>query len=168
MAAPAEHGSVLKLEPKAEGIETAGAAAAKVPKSVQIARDALGKLTRSADDLKKVPPGTLNTLQTTLRKSMSTQDKDKWSTLAPDERREWIAQFITDPSACRRSGYTTTKAVDSRMSEDGEEWVLQSTLAGPLWLNDKETAHILCDSGDLESRPSTYPSLAQKGMKEFK
>ena len=56
---------------------------------------------------------------------------------------------------------------EERQSSE-EVWLTQDMLAGPTWLNSAEHAKLLCNSGDLDSRKHSLPSLAAAGVLEYR
>ena len=76
-----------------------------------------------------------------------------------------------DVAICVRSrtGVTTgfnTLAVTKKETERNEsEWMLEEQVGDAL--KNPALGKLLCQSGDLDSRPSKWPSLADKGIKEF-
>ena len=84
-----------------------------------------------------------------------------------EERGSWLAQYVLDPQTATCLGFNSTIAFHTAKKKGKSGWVTEAQLAGPLYLNDKAAAKTLCESGDLESRPHEYASLASEGHKQY-
>ena len=84
-----------------------------------------------------------------------------------DEKRQWLAKFMLDPSCATLRGRNT----NSKETEDVEGvdfvWITKDTMAGPSYLNNAVTADLV--SADCASRPySRSESAAAAGVLEYK
>ena len=141
----------------------------KVPKAVQAARDFLGDSAITGAAIAQLPSKTCNSLGVAFRASLSEPDRIKYSQLTTHEsRREWIAQFVGDPNLGKKQGYNTFEALDSRKSIEDEEFLTEEQIASSAWLNSAANAKVLCESGELPSRPSRFKCLADQGVKEYR
>ena len=140
----------------------------KIPKQVELARAALNGKEVTADNLKAAMSSKdLNNLASSFRNSMTPAVKDEYKQLKSDsDRRAWLAQYVVDPKQATTTGFNRTTAVNEQMKEGAGQWLHESEIGGPRFLNDPEAARILCESGELESRPSEYESLAKVGKKQ--
>ena len=86
----------------------------KVPKAVARAREALKArgLDPSGQNLKQaLPKEDLNRLASTFRGAMSEEAKAGYQQLGTDaDRRNWIAQYVIDPSCAQTKGFNKTTA----------------------------------------------------------
>ena len=81
------------------------------------------------------------------------------------ERRDWLASFIID-SSCGSCEATASTTVSKSNVEQGEgQWVTESQLAGPLFLNDAQHATVTVKR--LISRPHEDPELAADDVKQY-
>ena len=144
-----------------------------LPKAVASVRSTLLERGVSLEGLsaKKVyetlDPKEVNKLATSFRNTMSAAARQAYKEVSPADRREWLAQYIVDPQLGTSVGFTQTEATNSRLSTAKEAWITEAEMGGPLWLNDTQAAKILCESGELPSRPHERPCLAAKGMLQF-
>ena len=84
-----------------------------------------------------------------------------------DEKRQWLARFMLDPSCAGLKGRNTF----AKETEDVEGvdfvWITKDTMAGPSYLNNAVTADLAC--ADCASRPySRSESAASAGVLEYK
>ena len=145
------------------------ASSVALPKAVQIAREALGvKEEYSPDDIKNLPRKEKKALGTALKRSLSESQAKEYKELKTDkERHDWFAVFLSDPEAGSKRGFNRHVAYSDKGTIDDEEWILESTLAGPDWLNSAELAKILVDSKELPEQASKYKCFADKGILEY-
>ena len=141
----------------------------KVPKAVQQARDALRGMEINADTIKKILSAKdYNNLCCNFRNQMSASVKSEYKALSGDEeRRNWIAQYVLDPHTTVASGFNKTTAYIGNETLKEYRWLHESEIASEQFLNSKEMAAMLTKSGELESRPSEFPSLAAEGYKQY-
>ena len=149
-------------------MEGNGTPQSKIPKAIVVARQFVGSGNVAVSDLDKIPKNTYSIIGTQFRASLTQAQKEKYKTMPAEARRGWIAQFISDPQIGKKRGFHEVKATDSKKTVDEEHWLLETQLASPAWFNSDTLAHLLCESGELESRPSKYEVFAKKGLKEFK
>ena len=111
----------------------------KVPKSVLAARQFIGGDITAASIL-KIPTGERNKLGVAFRKALTDKQKDEYKELATDElRREWMAQWVCDPTIGKKRGFSSTTVENKQHNVDREQFLLESQIAGPSWLNDKDS-----------------------------
>ena len=120
-----------------------------------------------ADLYKNMDPKEVNKLASGFRNAMTPQARAAYKEVSTADRRDWLAQYLVDPEQGTSVGFTTTAAVNSRMAQSTEAWITQAEMGGPQWLNDTSQAKVLCDSGELQSRPHERPCLAAAGVLQF-
>ena len=144
----------------------------KAPKAVMLAREALKMLNLevTGDNLKAVlNPKELNVLATAIRSSMSEQVKSDYKKLNTDEeRRQWIAQFVLDPTISTTEGFNGTLAYKQEGTIDEDVWLTEEQLGSASYLNSVSQASQIVKVGELESRPHELACLAQAGIKQYK
>jgi len=140
----------------------------KVPKAVCRARETLGQLGLdiTGGNLKKLPKDDLNKLATSFRAALADEARSGYKQLQSDaERRDWLAQYILDPEIAACRGFNSTSSFTAQSKKGSSKWLTEAQIS--TLLSDPSSAAILCESGDLESRPHEYPSLAAKGVKQY-
>ena len=142
---------------------------AKVPKPVLDVREKLAGMEINADTLKNnLSKADLNKLGNNFRSRMNTEARNAYNKLITDEqRRARLAQYVIDPASANCTGTNETKVHASKEQRDDAGWLHECQIAGPNYMNDKELAHLLCESGELESRASEYPCFANKGLTQY-
>ena len=109
---------------------------AKLPKPVQMARDALlakGITDVTADSLKAaLSAKQYNALCNSFRTTMTPNTKKMYSGLRTDmERRAWVAQYVVDPETACCQGYNRVEAINEKTQQGTEQWLHESEIAGP-------------------------------------
>ena len=110
----------------------------------------------------------MNNLSNNFRKHLSSEQKAQHAKLSRDEKRRWLLQWVIDPETCSREGFNRSVAYNSDENISDAQWITNEQLAGPHYLNSLAHAEIITAAGDLEEQPSRYPSLASKGIKEYR
>ena len=106
--------------------------------------------------------------QCQLQNSMKGAPKEKYKSLETDEqRREYVAHYIMAPDVAVNEGFNRTTVKDEEVNESATQFLTESQLAGPQWLNDAAQARILCASNYLDDRPHELPPLAAEGIKQY-
>ena len=143
----------------------------KFPKAV---KDLHGKLDMTKGDVN------LSMIKTTLgkagynnftnnfRNSLSEMDRGQYNARSPREEEDWVLQWALDPVACKTSGFNKKCACRDEGSLEDEGWYTVDQLGSARWFNNPGHAKLVCDSGELESRPSRFKALADTGVKEFR
>ena len=99
---------------------------------------------------------------------MSPSVRGDYTKLKTDaDRRSWLAQYVMDPKTATSTGFNRTTAVNSSMKVGNGQWLHESEIGGPRFLNDSKAAAVLCGSGELDARDSEFESLAKQGWKQF-
>ena len=144
----------------------------KVPKCVQRLHEVVGEeglAGLNPQKLRKLlSPKEYNNFANNFRLSLNGEQKSDYKQLSKQEQESWLCQWALDPQACKHEGYNTNFVFSQEMKVADTNWVLQSVLEGPNYLNDKIAVQALIDAGELESRPCKYQSLAAKGYMEYK
>ena len=87
------------------------------------------------------------------RSALSVQQKQEYKLLQSDEeRRDYVAKFVLDPQEFKGKGTNSIKTVNTRTDDSTSEWLMESELAEPKFLNNVALASKLCKSGELASR----------------
>ena len=140
-----------------------------IPKAVQRARELLlahGMDSTAANLWKVLPKEDRNKLSASFRSSMTDEVKVGYQQLGTDaERRSWRAQYVIDPQVAACTGFNKTTAFVSESKKGISSWMTEKQIAAAMHSDDD--AKLLCESGDLKSRPHEYPSLAASGMKQY-
>ena len=101
----------------------------KAPKAVMSAREALKMLNLevTGDNLKaSLNPREFHGVATAFRSSMSEQVKSDYKKLNTDEeRRQWIAQFVLDPTISITEGFNKTEAYKQERTIDEDVWLTE-------------------------------------------
>ena len=145
----------------------------RVPAAIAEARKLLSEAGKdiNADNLKEVlTPTMLNkcasAMRTAMKNKASSETVEQYKLASSDKkRREWLASFVLDPdvSKCFGSHVTT---VQNKTSEQGRRlWLTIKQLSSPMFFNCEE--HALAMAEGAPERPSQYPQLANKGVKEY-
>ena len=109
-----------------------------------------------------------NNLGNSFRNSLTPDEKTTHEKVSGDDnRRDWMVRFVLDPYACKLKGTNTHSIANIKRKNDNEQWLMQSQIAGPKFLNSAELAEILCDSGELDSRPNEYKCFRDKNIPQF-
>ena len=97
---------------------------------------------------------------------MAPRVKNEYMKLGSDAaRREWLAQYVLDPSLAKCSGFNRVTAFSTSSPDAMGQWLHESQIASSAYLNDPAAAKLLCASGDLrEQRPSEWPAEAAEGV----
>ena len=145
----------------------------KIPKAVQRARDLMEESGAevNADTIKaNLTPTEFNSLCSGFRQNMAKNPQLKKAYTATNDagKRQWIAQYVLDPEACLLTGTNTSSVALTNKSKSEVQWLTFDQLAGPDWFASKDHATIVTESGDLEERDHELPSLAKKGVKQWK
>ena len=90
-----------------------------------------------------------NNLSNQFRQGLDSKNKDIFQSLAPEQKHEWIGQWVLDPSAAIRKGFNKSTAFNVVQDEETETWVTELQLGGPKYLNCAEHAHVVVESGEL-------------------
>jgi hypothetical protein len=148
--------------------------AGEVPKPIE---DAKGMIVASGTEMSVEAIGDLDhptrnkafgALRTHLKNCFP--EKYKEFEVMTDElkKREWLATFMIDPASggSIKTGFNETTA--SVETADGWKyaWLVESALGGPHWLNNPDLAKEAVK--ELESQPSTNPTLKKLGIHEYK
>lgn len=83
------------------------------------------------------------------------------------DKREHLARLMVDPMEGGAIVTNNTERSVDNSTQGNEQWLHESQIAGPQFLNDARMAQVLCESGDLQDRPSELPSLAARGFKQY-
>ena len=67
---------------------------------------------------------------------------------------------------CKKRQYQTTAETECMTDANGQ-WLHESEIGGPRFLNNPEFAELVCASGQLASRPSEFTALAEKNIKQY-
>ena len=107
-----------------------------IPKAVQDVRDLIKNLGKEIDvsSIREVLDAKMtNNVQTVFRSNMSEQNKEMWNNTPRNDpkRREWIMQYILDPTVCKCTGFNITKVVQEAKTNEEELWRTQEQLEGP-------------------------------------
>ena len=143
----------------------------KIPKSVVRCRSYLASIGKpiTAETMKLLPQDLQNLAGNLLRSRLNDAQKVKYKALENDhEKRQWLAMFLSDPKVGSKKGFNEHFAFDGVQNQKDEQWLLETQIASPQWLNSPELAKMLCASGELEEQPSQYKVFADMGLKEFK
>lgn len=142
------------------------------PKVVQRVREILkaAELDVSAENLSThISSKELNLLGGALRASMSVAAKSEYAKQKTDtEKRQWMAEFVLDPSFAATEGFNKSTAFDVSSEADNTRWLTEVQLAAPDALGCAEYARIAIQAGELESRPHRLASLAKEGVTEYR
>lgn len=144
----------------------------KMPRAVQIARDALEKLGITDIDataIKQLPASARNSLRHNAMNAVSSAVKSNYSKLNTDEdRRAWLATYLIDPSCATSVGINKTEAVNDSLRKEKGEWLHYWEIGAPRRLNNEELAASMCEAGDFgEGQPSEFASLRAKGHRQY-
>ena len=146
--------------------------AQKIPKSIEKCREFLLAQGHqiTAESVSTLPHALANPVTTLLRARLTGDQKVEYKALKDDSsKRDWLAQFIADPKVPgAKRGFNTHTAINSQEGLVQAEWLLESQIGGPKWLNDMALASELCRSGELDDQPSRFKCLAEKGVKEYR
>ena len=133
-----------------------------VPKAVQRARELLlahGMDSTAANLWKVLPKEDRNQFSASFRTSMTDEVKVGYQQLGTDaERRSWLAQYVMDPQVAACAGFNKTAAFVSESKKGISSWMAEKQIAAAMHSDDD--AKLLCESGDLKSRPHEYVPLA--------
>ncbi len=141
----------------------------KLPKPVVAAREKLAGVEITKDTLFRfLAKSELNVLASNMRNTMLPEAKEKYGRLKSDsDRRAWLAQYVIDPKTTTNMGFNSTTTYNEEVKVGKTLWLHESEIAGSKFLNDPEMARIICNSGELEARPSEHTALAEKGYKQY-
>ena len=138
----------------------------KIPKPVLAARASLGGKDVTAESLCALSKVEMNKLASSFRTSMTPAVREQYAGLKSDQdKRQWLAQYVIDPSSAKCSGRNVHSAYAQKEQVDDESWMYEAQIAATL--KDAAMAKILCESGELQERPAEHESLAKKGYKQF-
>jgi hypothetical protein len=141
----------------------------KLPKIVQVVRDKMKGEEINPETLKKfLSKMEFNNLANNYRNAMAPSVKEDYGKLSSDsDRRNWLAQHVLDPKTATCTGFSKTTAFNKTSNDLLAQWLHESQIAGPTYLNDATAAKLVCDSGELQERVSEFAALAAKGYKQF-
>jgi hypothetical protein len=122
----------------------------KIPKPIlraraEFASQGLDPNNITGEDIKDWSNNKCNGLFNALRSNL-TNDPDK----RDRDRRVWLGRFIVDPKSGGCKCLSTTTIYNTKSVDETEQWLHESEIAGPNYLNNKEMAKMLCTSGELE------------------
>ena len=83
------------------------------------------------------------------------------------EKRAWVFAFMNDPVSGGSSCLTMFERRVEEVTNENEEWVHLNELIAPTRLNSPEDATIMISGGDIEERPSEYPSMRAAGKPQY-
>ena len=143
--------------------------ASKVPKAVKAVRDCLRGKEITGQSLKdEVPPKIYEALTSAFRSVMSGDQKETYRRLACDkERRDFMVQFVLDPQEFKGSAKNICSTINQKADRERGQWLMESQLAGPKFMHDKNLAKLLCESGELESRPNEYKCFRDMKIPQY-
>ena len=99
----------------------------KIPKAIgecKAALDKLGITKVDAEAIKQLPPEKRNALRSAALKAMSSDVKANYSKLNTDEdRRQWLATYLVDPSCATSVGINKAVAVNDSLRTSKGEWL---------------------------------------------
>lgn len=136
------------------------------PKVVERIRDTMPTFDRVKKwtDLAGIDPKDMNILSTQMKAAMTPDQKKAYKTADRDAKAAWISQYLVDPKAGIVKGFNcvTAKLVKDDLSR--WRWLHESEIAKEL--NSEPLAKLLCESGQLDSRPSEFKALADAGHRQ--
>ena len=139
----------------------------KIPAPVQQVRDILGSEI-TAEKLQLVDKALLNKLANNMRNTMQESPKKAYKACKNDaERREWLAFYCMDPVGAINEGFNGQVNYDEQVDDKGEQWLTESQLAGPNYLNDKDHASICIKAKYFDEQPHEAKALADEGIKQY-
>ena len=156
--------AVERVETPEPAVETP----TKPPKAVLKMRNALGGKPVTVENMRAaVSPKEFNAFSNNFRNQLQGQEKVQWQGMAKPAREQWMAQWVLEPELCKKSGFNKTIASTDNRKTLADQWVLESELGGPRFLNSADHAKKIIESGDLQSRPSRFAALAAAGVCEY-
>ena len=138
----------------------------KVPKVLRDLKARFGDVLGQQGGLDVLSAKEMNNLSNNFRNHLSGEQRAQHARLPKEDKKKWLAQWVIDPETCQREGYNRSFAYTSDESVNDTSWVTLEQLSGPTMMN--SMAHAQLVAADLESQPSRFPSLAAKGIMEYK
>jgi hypothetical protein len=148
----------------------------KEPKIIHEVREVLaGKgVEASGANLKAhLTPEQLSKLSNRFRQVVAQNEPKQmeYKALSSDaERRDVIAQFLLDPEEFLCKAKNSVEVVNTNNDEAVGEWLYETQVAGPMYLNDADLAREICGGLDKTpgmSRESDNPEARKLGKKQF-
>ena len=78
-----------------------------------------------------------------------------------------MVQFVLDPQEFKGSAKNICSTINQKADRERGQWLMESQLAGPKFLHDKNLAKLLCESGELESRPNEYKCFRDMQIPQY-
>ena len=126
--------------------------------------------TFEAADVMKLPQKQRNAVYSCLNTTLKAHFPNRFDDYAKmewEKKREWLAAFVVDPASGGSVVINTTSREIENTRKGAENWLTQTQLEGPGYLNSKELAAIAIES--CESRPhDTSEALRKAGVLEYK
>ena len=150
-------------------VAMAPTAGKKLPKVVQTIQAQLAGQKLTPDLIRaRLSSKGYNNCANSFRASLSPEQKSEYKSKTKQEREAWLCQWAIDPVLCANKGFNSTVAYTDDSSVADDEWVIESVLGGPRFLNNPEHATIVVEGGELEERPCKLKSLAARGVMEYR